>query len=112
MDVERNVTEPNVEHFNLITKAGNTWDGKCEGFCHWLRVYFFKFPDIKQALEVKGNAQIGWLEPQEQKYATSISNLQHMEGFEEAQTLNLTKSSDANRNQVLNKTLYSRFESF
>lgn len=68
----------------LITKAMDNRDGSCEGFCHWFKV-FFKFTDIKQALEVKGNAQVGWLEPQEQKYATSISNLQHVEGFEETQ---------------------------
>lgn len=52
--------------------------------------FFFKFTDIKQALEVKGNTQVEWLEPQEQKYATSIPNSQHMEGFEETETSNLT----------------------
>lgn len=39
------------------------------------------------------------------KWATSMSNLQHMEGFEGTQTLNLTNSSDASSNHGLNKTL-------
>lgn len=72
------------------------------------KCFFFPFIDIKQALEVKRNAQVGWLEPQEQKYATSISNLQHVEGFDETQTLNWTNSSNANSNQTLYKTLRHR----